>query len=93
MEIGTVLALPGSVPPFPISKQDLPMNTLALRPKSPKKQARRRLDAILKAHPELSLDENTPFVIYLTERMVRDIKAYRQTPEQQRLRVTWPSLN
>jgi hypothetical protein len=54
---------------------------------------RNRLDEILKTHEELELAEDKPFVIYLTERMLRDIEACRKTCHQLKNRATWPSLN
>lgn len=54
---------------------------------------RNRLDDILQAHNLLEeVDEDAPFVIYLTERMLRDIEACRKTCESLK-QATWPSLN
>jgi len=54
---------------------------------------RNRLDEILKTHEELELADDAPFVIYLTERMLRDIEACRKSCQQLKQRATWPSLN
>ncbi|HMO36265.1 MAG TPA: hypothetical protein PKA06_09490 [Gemmatales bacterium] len=60
---------------------------------------RTKLDMILEKYQELDLNEDAPFVIYLTERMLSDIEACRQEhAREQRLyeirqRATWPSLN
>jgi hypothetical protein len=54
---------------------------------------RNRLDDILKTHQELELADDAPFVIYLTERMLRDIEACRKSCHQLKSRATWPSLN
>ena len=53
-----------------------------------------RLDIILEKYQEIELDDNTPFVLYLTERMLSDIEDCRRTHRQEiRQRATWPSLN
>ncbi|MFT3878858.1 MAG: hypothetical protein QM703_04250 [Gemmatales bacterium] len=53
-----------------------------------------RLDMILEKYQDMNLDENEPFVLYLTERMLSDIEDCRRAQRQQiRQRATWPSLN
>ena len=53
-----------------------------------------RLDMILEKYQDIELDDNTPIVLYLTERMLSDIEDCRRTQRQQiRQRATWPSLN
>jgi hypothetical protein len=54
---------------------------------------RNRLDEILKAHQELELADDAPFVIYLTERMLHDIEACRKSCQRIKSRATWPSVN
>ena len=54
---------------------------------------RNRLDEILDTYQELELADDKPFVIYLTERMLRDIEACRKSCQQLKSRATWPSLN
>jgi hypothetical protein len=54
---------------------------------------RNRLDEILKTHHELELADDAPFVIYLTERMMRDIESCRKSCQRIKCRATWPSLN
>lgn len=53
-----------------------------------------RLDMILEKYQDIQLDDNSPFVIYLTERMLSDIQDCRRAQELEfRQRATWPSLN
>ena len=53
-----------------------------------------RLDMILEKYQDIELDDTTPFVIYLTERMLGDIEDCRRAERQElRQRATWPSLN
>ena len=53
-----------------------------------------RLDMILEKYQDLQLDDNSPFVIYLTERMLSDIEECRRAEKvEMRQRATWPSLN
>jgi hypothetical protein len=37
--------------------------------------------------------DDAPFVIYLTERMLRDIEECRRSCQSLKRRATWPSLN
>ena len=53
-----------------------------------------RLAMILEKYQDIQLDDNTPFVIYLTERMLGDIEDCRRAQQVElRQRATWPSLN
>ena len=52
-----------------------------------------RLDDILTTHHLLEETDDAPFVIYLTERMLRDIEACRRSCQSLKKRATWPSLN
>ncbi len=55
---------------------------------------RSRLDTILEKYQDIQLDDDAPFVIYLTERMLSDIEDCRREQRQElRQRATWPSLN
>lgn len=55
---------------------------------------RSRLDTILEKYQDIELDDDAPFVIYLTERMLSDIEDCRREQRQElRQRATWPSLN
>jgi hypothetical protein len=52
-----------------------------------------RLDDILTTQQLLEETDDAPFVIYLTERMLRDIEECRRSCQSLKRRVTWPSLN
>lgn len=54
---------------------------------------RTNLDTILAKYEELSLAEDAPFVVYLTERMLADIETARKSCQKIRRHATWPSLN
>jgi hypothetical protein len=60
---------------------------------------RSKLDLILEKYQDMELNDDAPFVIYLTERMLGDIEACRQEHAREmqlrelRQRATWPSLN
>jgi hypothetical protein len=60
---------------------------------------RSKLDMILEKYQDIDLNDDAPFVIYLTERMLGDIEECRRDHEREtrlreiRQRATWPSLN
>ena len=60
---------------------------------------RTKLDMILEKYQHIDLNEDAPFVIYLTERMLSDMEDCRREHEREarlqeiRQRATWPSLN
>jgi hypothetical protein len=60
---------------------------------------RSKLDTILEKYQDIDLNDDAPFVIYLTERMLGDIEECRRDHEREtrlheiRQRATWPSLN
>jgi hypothetical protein len=60
---------------------------------------RSKLDMILEKYQDIELNDDAPFVIYLTERMLGDIEECRRDHEREtrlreiRQRATWPSLN
>ncbi len=60
---------------------------------------RTKLDMILEKYQDIDLNDDAPFVIYLTERMLGDIEECRREHAREtrlheiRQRATWPSLN
>ncbi len=60
---------------------------------------RSKLDMILEKYQDIDLNDDAPFVIYLTERMLGDIEECRRDHDREtrlreiRQRATWPSLN
>jgi hypothetical protein len=60
---------------------------------------RSKLDMILEKYQDIDLNDDAPFVIYLTERMLGDIEECRRDHEREtrlreiRQRAIWPSLN
>jgi hypothetical protein len=52
-----------------------------------------KLDHILEKYQEIELNDDAPFVIYLTEQMLADIDACRRSQQEKIQRATWPSLN
>ncbi len=51
------------------------------------------LTKLTSTHDELSAADDAPFVIYLTERMLRDIEECRKQCLKLQRRAAWPSLN